>query len=55
MIKISEEKENIEKIAESLRGIEFQLERMANFLDGLARDGDSLELYVRADAAIHEA
>ena len=53
MIKISDETENIDKIAESLEGIEFQLERIANFLDGLARDGDSLELYVRADATIH--
>lgn len=55
MIKISDEKENIDKITESMKGIEIQLERIANFLDGLARDEDSLELYVRADAVIHEA
>lgn len=55
MIKISDQNENLEKIADSMVGIELQLERIANFLDGLARDGNSLDLYVRADASIHEA
>lgn len=54
MIKINDEKESIEIIEERLEGIEFQLERIANFLDGLARDGDSLDLSVRADTTIHE-
>ena len=55
MIEISDANEKPGKIADSLPGIELQLENIANFLDSSARDGNSLDLYVRADATIHEA
>jgi len=55
VIEISDANECLEKIADSSPDIELELERIANFSDSLARDGNSLDLYVRADATIHEA
>ena len=42
------EKEDVKRIADAL-------ERIADFLEGLAKDGDALEFYVRADASVSEA
>ena len=42
------EKEDIKRIADAL-------ERIADFLEGLAKDKDALEFYVRADVSVPEA